>query len=162
MGYSYIRAPTLFAPAWSRSGPDLARRYRPTSACSLKCRLATSSERQWKTRTANAYGLSSSMFSVQRVTRPSRRPCRHGTPNVSTVSICPTYTHTVTATEFCSISMPVDRISALTLLVGWQEGHPACKKTESWGAGVVICLERSADLHMAQLMPQATHSLLLQ
>ena len=43
--------------------------------------------------------------------------------------------------------------SALTLLVGWQEGHPACKKTERWGAGVVICLERGADLHMAQLMP---------
>jgi len=38
-------------------------------------------------------------------------------------------------------------------LVGWQEGHPACKKTEWWGAGVVICLERGADLHMAQLMP---------
>jgi len=31
--------------------------------------------------------------------------------------------------------------SALTLLVGRQEGHPACKKTERWGAGVVICLE---------------------
>jgi len=43
--------------------------------------------------------------------------------------------------------------SALTLLVGRQEGHPACKKTESWGAGVVICLERGADLHTAQLMP---------
>ena len=43
--------------------------------------------------------------------------------------------------------------SALTLLVGRQEGHPACKKTEWWGAGVVICLERGADLHMAQLMP---------
>jgi len=43
--------------------------------------------------------------------------------------------------------------SALTLLVGWQEGHPACKKLECWGAGVVICLERDADLHMAQLMP---------
>jgi len=43
--------------------------------------------------------------------------------------------------------------SALTLLAGWQEGHPACKKTEWWGAGVVICLERCADLHMAQLMP---------
>ena len=44
--------------------------------------------------------------------------------------------------------------SALTLLVGRQEGHPACKKTERWGAGVVICLERGADLHMAhQLMP---------
>ena len=26
-------------------------------------------------------------------------------------------------------------------------------KNEWWGAGVVICLERGADLHMAQLMP---------
>ena len=43
--------------------------------------------------------------------------------------------------------------SALTLLVGRQEGHPACKKTERWGVGVVICLERGAELHMAQLMP---------
>ena len=43
--------------------------------------------------------------------------------------------------------------SALTLLVGRQEGHPACKKTEWWDAGMVICLERDADLHMAQLMP---------
>jgi len=31
--------------------------------------------------------------------------------------------------------------SALTLLVGRQEGHPAWKKTKWWGAGVVICLE---------------------
>ena len=29
----------------------------------------------------------------------------------------------------------------------------ACKKTEWRGAGVAICLECSADLHMAQLMP---------
>ena len=43
--------------------------------------------------------------------------------------------------------------SALTLLVGRQEGHPACKKTEQWGAGMVICLELGADLHMAQLTP---------
>ena len=44
--------------------------------------------------------------------------------------------------------------SFLTLLIGRQEGQPACKKTEWWGAaGVVICLERGADLHMAQLMP---------
>ena len=43
--------------------------------------------------------------------------------------------------------------SALTLLVGRQEGHPACKKTERWGAGMVICLERGADLHMAQQIP---------
>jgi len=39
--------------------------------------------------------------------------------------------------------------SALTLLVGQQEGHPACKKTEWWGAGMVICLELGADLHMS-------------
>jgi len=30
--------------------------------------------------------------------------------------------------------------SAMTLLVGQQEGHPVCKKTEWWGAGMVICL----------------------
>ena len=28
--------------------------------------------------------------------------------------------------------------SALTLLVGRQEGHPACKKTEWWDVGVVV------------------------
>ena len=43
--------------------------------------------------------------------------------------------------------------SALTLLVGRQEGHPACKKLEWCGAGMVICLEQDADLHMAQLVP---------
>jgi len=43
--------------------------------------------------------------------------------------------------------------SALILLVWHQEGHPACKKTERWGAGMVICLELGADLHMARLMP---------
>jgi len=37
--------------------------------------------------------------------------------------------------------------SALTLLVGRQEGHPACKKL----SGRV--LERGSYLHMAQLMP---------
>jgi len=26
-------------------------------------------------------------------------------------------------------------------------------KTERWGAGMVLCLEQDADLHMAQLMP---------
>jgi len=43
--------------------------------------------------------------------------------------------------------------SALTLLVRWQEGHPACKKTEWWDAGMVMCLGQGADLHMAQQMP---------
>jgi len=44
-------------------------------------------------------------------------------------------------------------LSALTLSVGQQEGHPACKKTEWWVAGVVICLAQRAQLHTAQLMP---------
>ena len=51
---------------------------------------------------------------------------------------------------FCTLFIA---FSALTLLAGRQEGHPACKKTERCGAGMVICLERGADLHMAQLMP---------
>ena len=32
--------------------------------------------------------------------------------------------------------------------VGWMARRP-----EWWGAGMVICLERGADLHVAQLMP---------
>ena len=40
--------------------------------------------------------------------------------------------------------------SALTLLVGWQEGHPACKRLVG---GVVARGWRSADLHMAQPIP---------
>ena len=43
--------------------------------------------------------------------------------------------------------------SALTLLVGQQERHRGCKKLEWWGTGMVICLERDADMHMAKLMP---------
>jgi len=48
--------------------------------------------------------------------------------------------------------MCVASFSALTLLVGWQEGHPACK---NW---VVGCWHGyltgwGADLHMAQLIP---------
>ena len=38
--------------------------------------------------------------------------------------------------------------------VGWAAGRASgLQKTEWWGAGVVICLERGADLHTAQLMP---------
>ena len=42
---------------------------------------------------------------------------------------------------------------------GRQEGHPVCKKTDWWVASVVICLERGADLHMAQVMPLPLTSL---
>ena len=53
--------------------------------------------------------------------------------------------------KFYKLFTQMNAFSALTLLVGWQEGHPVCKKTEWRGVGVVICLERGADLHMAQL-----------
>ena len=37
---------------------------------------------------------------------------------------------------------------------GWAAGRASgLQKTEWWGAGIVICLEQGADLHMAQLMP---------
>jgi len=45
-------------------------------------------------------------------------------------------------------------------LVGQQEGHPACKKTEWWGNGMVISLERDAEYDPADAT--ATHCLLLQ
>jgi len=36
------------------------------------------------------------------------------------------------------------------LLVGRQEGHPACKITEWWwDASMVICLGQGTNLHMA-------------
>jgi len=45
----------------------------------------------------------------------------------------------------------ISAFSALTLLVGRQEGHPACKKVSggvlAWLSGV------RCSLHMAQLMP---------
>ena len=51
------------------------------------------------------------------------------------------------------LTLIASAFSALTLLVGRQEGHPACKKTEWWGAGMVVCLVRGADLHMVQRVP---------
>jgi len=39
--------------------------------------------------------------------------------------------------------------------LGGRKGIRHVKKLEWWGAGVAISLERSADLHIAQLMPLA-------
>jgi len=44
---------------------------------------------------------------------------------------------------------PFNGPSSGTTQVSWYQ--PV--KTEWWGAGMVICLERGADLHMFQLMP---------
>ena len=53
----------------------------------------------------------------------------------------------------CVVSAVAGAFSALTLLVGRQEGHPACKKQSGGVLAWLSCLERGADLHMAQLMP---------
>ena len=45
-----------------------------------------------------------------------------------------------------------DAFSALTLLVGRQEGHPACKKLSS-GVLAWLSVWSKVDLHMARLMP---------
>ena len=51
------------------------------------------------------------------------------------------------------IILSLSAFSALTLLVGRQEGHPACKKLSGEAlAWLSICLEKGADLHMAQLV----------
>jgi len=42
----------------------------------------------------------------------------------------------------------INCLQCLTLLVGRQEGHPACKKIEWWDAGVVMCLGQCADLYL--------------
>ena len=53
----------------------------------------------------------------------------------------------------------VSLLKAVTCLqcfdtVGWAAGRASgLYKTEWWGAGVVIYLERGADLHVAPLMP---------
>jgi len=54
------------------------------------------------------------------------------------------------------LMVPGFAFGALLLLVGWQEGHLTCKKTEWWGADVIICLGQGAHLHIAhidQLIP---------
>ena len=41
----------------------------------------------------------------------------------------------------------------ITALERYQISLLGDRGTERWGVGMVICLERGADLHMAQLMP---------
>jgi len=41
--------------------------------------------------------------------------------------------------------------SALTLLVGRQEGHPACKKTEQWGADVLAWLSVWSEVQICSV-----------
>ena len=68
------------------------------------------------------------------------------------ISLCGVLWNIICLTVHIVLATQVFASSALTRLVGQQERHLACK-TEWWGAGMVICLEQGADLHMAQWMP---------
>ena len=50
-----------------------------------------------------------------------------------------------------------------SLFAGQREKHPSRNRlSDGWSAGVVVCLERSAnDLHMGQLIPLPPHHLFL-
>jgi len=64
------------------------------------------------------------------------------------------FLNTMHQNYFCFTAVVIwSAFSALTLLVGRQEGHPACKKQSGGVLAWLSCLERGADLHMAQLMP---------
>jgi len=49
---------------------------------------------------------------------------------------------------FSTIKNINNAFSALMLFIWRQEKHLACKKTEWWDVGMVICLRWDADLHM--------------
>jgi len=81
-------------------------------------------------------------------------PSWHNPPNLSLLGTGTKYAGL--HTQWLGSMFTVNNIksqSALTLLFGRQEGNPASKKTEWWGVGMVICLERGVDLHIAQPMP---------
>jgi len=82
------------------------------------------------------------------VTNSNQFGCKKGSGcNHATYSVRKVVEH------FVAGGSTVIAFRALTLLVGRQEGHTACKKLRVVGTGMVICLERDADLHVAQLMP---------
>ena len=74
--------------------------------------------------------------------------CRVACPYAS----CIETTRYITQLNIFYLAYTYSAFSALTMLVGRQKGRPACKKLW-WGTGMVICLERDADLHMAQRIP---------
>ena len=62
------------------------------------------------------------------------------------------FTHqSAIVTHTCTFNCPLPSV----LWCCWLGGRRASGllKTEWWGSGMVICLERGADLHMAQVMP---------
>ena len=117
--------------------------------CISSCTYSTASYSSPVSRTHQCCPLVSHSSAI--VARRPRR-CHH-----RCISSCTYSTASYSSPDFAQCIRLGNKIvcvafSALTLLVGRQEGRPACKRL-SRSAGVVICLERGVDLHMAQLMP---------
>ena len=54
---------------------------------------------------------------------------------------------------FGTLQLNIFAFSTMELLAEHQEEHPACKRIEWWGAGMVSCLAQDAnDLHMVQMI----------
>jgi len=89
------------------------------------------------------------------------RPCQRSSSSSFFISPhCSTSQMRPIATVVLTYSYP---FSALTLLVGHQERHPACKKTEWWSAGVHGYLPGvRCRLAYGPADATATHCLLLQ
>jgi len=60
------------------------------------------------------------------------------------------------------ITTKITAFSALMLLVGWQEGHPACKKTQWWDAWHGYVSEARCRFSYGPADATATHYFLLQ
>jgi len=90
--------------------------------------------------------------SCVRIARPQKRPCLHNCNTWEIMVRHPTDCLYYFANALFAVIKCLQCFDAVAV-VGLQEGHPVCKKTEWWGAGVVMCLGQGADLHMAQLMP---------
>ena len=61
--------------------------------------------------------------------------------------------HTLQKKRFAKFNPAIPCRKSLDVFKRAASVEPLHHSTEWWGAGVVICLEQGADLHMAQLMP---------
>jgi len=70
----------------------------------------------------------------------------------------------VSLSHFCNnmnFCVTCTSFSALTLFVGYQEEHPACKKLSDEVPAWLYLEKNANDLHMVQIMPLPPHHLLL-
>jgi len=67
--------------------------------------------------------------------------------------------HINNMSQHCNYSLASGEPSVLLCCwLGSRKGIRPVKKLEWWGTGMVICVERDANMHMAQLMPMSLAS----